>query len=253
LNSILKPDIKDAFEFIDDNYVFKPDKTVLIIIGNCMIDYQGRAKSLLDWGERILILKQDGTVLVHRPIMREPVNWQPSDTKTKFKIEKDKLMVNSFHKNPNEKMKIIFKKVKSIQSVSLIDKGKLLISGMEIDVVNDIVKNPKMIEEGLRICKREKQVKSGLIDLFGYDKENIPVVIEVKRSQATISSVHQLRMYVNDLKKDIDDVKIRGILCAPHIPVMIKNLLKDYDLEWNVVERKMVLPYDNQKTLKEFK
>jgi RecB family endonuclease NucS len=59
-------------------------------------------------------------------------------------------------------------------------------------------------------------------------------------------------MYVNDLKKDIYSAKVRGILCAPRIPDMVKKLLKDYDLEWKEVERKVVIPDDFQKTLKEY-
>ncbi len=123
---------------------------------------------------------------------------------------------------------------------------------MELDVVNQIINNPSIIEEGLRVIKREKPVKSGMIDLFCFDKNHTPVIIEVKRSLANISSVHQLRMYVKDVKKDVDKANIRGILCAPKIPDMVKNLLSEYKLEWIEVERKVILPDDNQKTLKEF-
>jgi len=91
-----------------------------------------------------------------------------------------------------------------------------------------------------------------MIDLFCYDKNHTPVIIEVKRSLANISAVHQLRMYVKDTKKDVDEANVRGILCAPKIPDMVKNLLSDYDLEWQEVERKVILPDDNQKTLKEY-
>jgi RecB family endonuclease NucS len=123
---------------------------------------------------------------------------------------------------------------------------------MEIDVVNQIISNPTIIEEGLRIVKREKTVKVGAIDLFGFDKNHIPVVIEVKRSLATISSVHQLRMYVEDIKKDRKESKVRGILCAPRVPDMVKKLLEEHGLEWREVERKIILPDNRQRTLKEF-
>jgi RecB family endonuclease NucS len=74
----------------------------------------------------------------------------------------------------------------------------------------------------------------------------------VKRSLATISSVHQLRMYVKDIKKDRKEPKVRGILCAPHVPDMVKKLLDEYGLEWREVERKIVLPDDRQRTLREY-
>jgi len=250
--NINNPTAIDSLKFIEKNHVSKPEKTTLMLIGDCMIDYRGRARSFLDWGERIIMIKQDGAVLVHQPVMREPVNWQPTGSKAEFKVKKDKLILRAHHNKPPEKMKITFRTIQTITVNTLRDSAKLVISGMEIDVVNQIVNNPDLIEEGLRISKREKHVKSGLIDLYGFDKNHTPVIIEVKRSLANISAVHQLRMYVNDIKKDVDEAEVRGILCAPKVPDMVKNLLSDYGLEWQEVERKIVLPDDYQKTLQEF-
>jgi len=252
LKTILNPTSKDSLTFIEKHHKSKAEKTMLLLIGDCMVDYRGRARSILDWGERIVMIKQDGNVLVHQPEMREPVNWQPSGTTTEFQVENNSLVIRSRHSHPPEKMKITFRNLKMIVATSLRDKAEFVIAGMETDVVNQIISEPDTIEEGLRISKREKQVKSGMIDLFGYDKEHTPTVIEVKRSVANISAVHQLRMYVTDIKKDVDEANVRGILCAPHVPDMVKNLLSDYDLEWREVERKIVLPDDFQKTLKDF-
>jgi RecB family endonuclease NucS len=252
LKNIVNPTLVESLEFIEKFHKTKPEKTMLLLIGDCMVDYCGRARSLLDWGERVVMFKQDGNVLIHRPIMREPVNWQPSGVKTDFRIEKNHLVIRSSHTRPPEKMKVSFRNVKLVIATSLFDKANLVISGMEADVVNQIISEPDIIEEGLRINKREKHVKSGLIDLFGYDKKHIPVVIEVKRSVASINAVQQLRMYVNDIKNDIEEAEVRGILCAPRIPDMVKKLLADYGYEWREVERSVVLPDDWQKTLKDF-
>ena len=252
IRDIVKPKATDALDFIEKYHKSKPDKTLLLIIGDCIIDYRGRARSFLDWGERIIMIKQDGAVLVHQPVMREPVNWQPSGSKSDFKVKDEHLILRSHHNKPPEKMKITFRSIKQVTATSLFDKAKLIISGMETDVVNEIINNPEIVEEGLRVCKREKHVKSGMIDLFCYDKNHTPVIIEVKRSLANISAVQQLRMYVKDIKKDVDTADVRGILCAPRIPDMVKTLLADYGLEWQEVERKVVLPDDFQKTLKEF-
>jgi len=252
VNNIVNPTPKMALDFIKTYHKSKPDKTMLVLIGDCMIDYHGRARSLLDWGERVVMIKQDGTVLVHQPVMREPVNWQPAGTKTEYNIEDEYLLLRSYHKNPPEKMNIKFREIKLIVATSLRDRANLVIAGMETDVVNQIISEPDMIEEGLRISKREKHVKSGIVDLFCYDKDHTPVVIEVKRSLANISAAQQLRMYVNDIKNDVDEANVRGILCAPRVPDMVKKLLSDYNLEWREVEREIVLPDELQKTLKEF-
>ena len=253
MHTVLHPTASDALHFIKEHHSSRPEKTMLLVMGECMVDYHGRAKSLLDWGERLIMIKQDGTVLVHQPIMREPVNWQPTGSITEFKTKDDLLILNCRHLKPAEKMKVTFRQLKLVTATSLIDKANLVISGMEIDVVNQIVRDPSIIEDGLRIVKREKPVKTGSIDLYGFDKNHIPVVIEVKRSLATISSVHQLRMYVTDIKKDRKEPKVRGILCAPRVPDMVKKLLEEQRLEWREVKRKIVLPDNRQRTLKEFK
>jgi len=251
LKIILDPPSSDALEFIDRYHKSKPDKTLLLLVGDCMVDYHGRARSLLDWGERVVIIKQDGNILVHQPVMHEPVNWQPSGSKTKFNVEDEQLVLRSRHTKPPEKMKIIFRSLKLIMVTSLCDQASLTTAGMETDVVNDIISNPDIVENGLHISKREKHVKSGTIDLFGYGKNHAPVVIEVKHSLANISAVHKLRMHVNDVKRDVDEAEIRGILCAPRVPDMVKKLLADYGLEQQEVKRRVVLLDDRHRTLKD--
>lgn len=252
LHTLIKPTIPDCLPFIHTSHIGKAEKTTLLLIGECMVDYRGRAQSILDWGQRIVMIKQDGNVLVHRPLLREPVNWQPAGTTTEFSIEKNCLVIRSRHTKPAEKMKIVFKDIQIIVATTLVDTANLVIAGMEIDVVHQIIENPDSIEDGLRISKNEKQVKSGMIDLFCYDKNHIPTIIEVKRSVANISSVHQLRMYVQDIKKDSKHAQVRGILCAPRIPDMVKNLLSEYNLEWKEVQHTVLIPDDWQKTLHDF-
>jgi len=252
IESISNPSLEKSLDFIIKHHKSKADKTLVMIIGDCMIDYKGRARSFLDWGERIIMIKQDGTLLVHQPFMREPVNWQPTGSKTDFYVKNEHLVLKSRNKRPPEKMNISFRNIKNVIITSLLDNAKLIIAGMETDVVNQIICSPDIIEEGLRISKREKHVKSGMIDLFGYDKNHTPVILEVKRSIANISAVQQLRMYVNDVKSDVDEARVRGILCAPRIPDMVKKLLSDYGLEWQEVERKIVMPDDWQKSLMDF-
>jgi RecB family endonuclease NucS len=48
---------------------------MLVIVGRCWVHYAGRARSKLEPGERMLIIKEDGSLLVHRSVGYEPVNW----------------------------------------------------------------------------------------------------------------------------------------------------------------------------------
>ncbi|MFQ5999898.1 MAG: endonuclease NucS, partial [Candidatus Bathyarchaeia archaeon] len=67
------PGVRRAAEFIREAL---SERKALIIVGNCWVDYRGRASSKLEPGERIVVIKGDGSVLVHRPVGYEPVNWQ---------------------------------------------------------------------------------------------------------------------------------------------------------------------------------
>ena len=246
------PYASEAKSFIEKYHQKKPEKTILQIIGSCTVNYEGRAKSFLDRGERFIIIKPDGNLMVHQPVLREPINWQPAGSITEFRVDDELFIVYSRHRKPSEKMMISFRDIFSIVICELKDNAQLKIVGMESDVVDHIIKDPSCIEEGLRIHKQEKQVNSGMIDLFAYDKSHSPVIIEVKRSLATINNVHQLRMYVNDMQHESESANVRGILCAPRVPDMVKNLLLDYNLEWKEVEHEIVLPDDKQRTLTDF-
>jgi len=73
LKNIHNPTTSDALSFIEKYHKSKPDKTMLLLVGDCMVDYHGRARSLLDWGERMVMIKEDGTVLVHGTVTYMPL------------------------------------------------------------------------------------------------------------------------------------------------------------------------------------
>ena len=80
VNTVVNPSVEQAIEFITDHHTSKAEKTLLLILGDCMVGYRGRARSFLDWGERIIMIKQDGTLLVHQPVMREPAHAHDVDS-----------------------------------------------------------------------------------------------------------------------------------------------------------------------------
>lgn len=98
-------------------------------------------------------------------------------------------------------MKIWFKSLEFVASVRMHDKAELRLIGMEKDYADKVVENPWVIEEDLRIIKREQKTDSGSIDTFARDKDNIPVIVEIKRSPPSIAAVYQLEAYINDIKR----------------------------------------------------
>ncbi|MFO8133670.1 MAG: endonuclease NucS, partial [Thermoplasmatota archaeon] len=161
-------------------------------------------------------------------------------------------MVRAVHYGNREQMSVLFRHVEAMLVSAMEDRAELQLVGMEQDIVDKIMDSPEVIEPGLRITQREKQVPSGMIDLYGRDAGNVPVVIEVKRGQATLNAVQQLRMYVRDLRHGNPDAEVRGILCAPRIPEMVRRLLDDYKLEWQEFGWQHELDLDQQHSLDDY-
>jgi RecB family endonuclease NucS len=249
---IVHPSEAAAERFIQDHHIGTPRKTILIIVGRCKIEYAGRAKSYLDWGDRVTIIKKDGTILVHKHTQRNPINWQPEGTVITLERSKNCVTLKTVNRKKRERMSVTFDKIDMIMATELQDHAQLEIVGMEFDLTSKIEENPELIEPGFRVTRREKQTKSGVIDLRGVDKDNIPAIIEVKRGKATISAVHQLRMYINDIKKLNPKAPLRGILVASYIPAMVKNLLDDYDLEHREIRIQHKLEQKKQQKLDGF-
>jgi len=216
----------------------------------------GRAQRLVG-GERIIMVKPDGSVLVHQKVGREPVNWQPPDTLIRYQTETGDgtslFVIYSYRLKPPEKMYVRFKTIDMISAYRLRDDQTLRITGAESDIADRIMSDPSVIEKGLRITDREKQTRSGAIDLYGIDRDHTPVIIEIKRSQPTPSAVYQLKAYVLDLEhRHTEPVRVRGILCAPTMPAMIRTLLTENELEWRVFDYVFEQVDDAQSTLNEF-
>jgi len=249
---VVEPDPADAVGFAVDCCQRRAEKTMLAVVGRCRVRYDGRARSFLDWGDRLLVVKTDGTVMVHRPDGREPVNWQPAGSRVSFLERDGRFMVRAVHYGNREQMSVLFRHVEMMLVSVMEDQAELQLVGMEKDIVDKIMDSPEVIEPGLRITQREKQVPSGMIDLYGRDAGNVPVVIEVKRGQATISAVQQLRMYVRDLQHGNPEAAVRGILCTPRIPEMVRRLLDDYDLEWQEFGWQHELDLDQQHSLDDY-
>ncbi len=208
---IESPSLYEAREFINK---FK-HRCVLIVFANCEIEYEGRAKSSLTPGDRLIITKPDGTILVHEDKKRMPINWQPPGSKIIAKEENNKLVIYSKRDKPKEELFVKVDEVYFIACVH-ISRGRFKLIGSEKDMVDFAVKHPEIIEEGLRIIKREAPTPYGYIDLVGIDKDGNTVILEFKRVTATLSAVLQLSRYVSYYEK-VTGNKLRAILVAPGI------------------------------------
>ena len=222
--------MREAWELAETSIT---SKRILLVIGTCAIRYLGRASSFLAEGERILIWKPDGTLLIHQDKMRKPVNWNPPGSMVKVKLG-DTLDIISWRSRPRERMRVAFNKIDLMVSTHLQDREKIRLLGVEEELVQRIYENPDLLEEGFKVYKMEKPVSSGFIDLYGEDKEGNPVIVEFKGSKADVSAVKQLLRYISEMGE-----RARGILVAPDISrpayvLLVKNKLRFVKLSPNL-------------------
>jgi RecB family endonuclease NucS len=247
---IVAPSSGEALEALNERSR-NVKKSMVVIVGNCKVDYSGRARSFLDYGERLVIVKSDGTVMVHGNEKREPLNWQPPGTRVKYTSEGG-LTIEARRTSPPETMHIHFKSIGALSIFQLNDGAELNIIGEEADIVDKLEADPSIIEDGLRIIRREQATNSGYIDLFCEDKDGVTVIVEVKRTAITHNAVYQLEAYLVDFKKKNHKAAVRGILCAPRISEMAKTLIAEKGLEYRQIDYDFELGDRKQKSLDNF-
>jgi RecB family endonuclease NucS len=210
---------------------------MLIIVGKCTVDYSGRAKSKLEPGERILIIKQDGTLLVHRSEGRDPVNWQPPGCIYHTKVSGKRLEIRAVRQTPPESIQVSFDGLQIVSTVSLEDEGEFSLYASEDDMHKAILLQPSIIEDGLKIISYEKKVEPGFVDVYGMDSAGRLAVIEVKRKTAGKGAVLQLAKYIDAVKRKADR-DVRGILVAPNLGKGVQRVLSTLKLEFKVLDPK---------------
>ena len=208
-------EIKEALEKNKDTVIFC----------KCSVEYDGRAKSLLSLGDRIILIKSDKALIIHQPTGNNPVNYMKPGTVHKVFLINKNILINSY--NSKEYMKITINKVHSLQSHNLEDTEKIKIAGTEADMSEHIIQNPYLIHSEFKPLSCEEHTQYGFIDVFGYIKEKLTVV-ECKRYTADLSSVSQLRRYVEKIKTSKGVENVNGIIASPNITPNALKMLRDF-------------------------
>lgn len=222
----------------------------------CCVDYKGRAVSRLEWGERVVLIKQDKTLLIHQVTGRNPVNWMSGVPSIKFDVVNDELVLTAESINPREHMIVTINGVKFLFSDELRDGYSQELVGTEADMSQMLYDNPGLVSDDFIPVSLEEQTRYGFIDVMGHDGKGNLVLIECKRYKADFNTVQQLRRYVERVSKDkgVGVDKIRGIVAAPEITGNAEGMLKDWGFSFVKVEPPMsnVIDKSRQKSLMDF-
>ncbi len=180
---------------------------------NCTIEYEGRAASRTTPGDRLVIIKPDGSVIVHGPRGFKPDNWQPDTSSITVQHSEGLLIVKAVRRRPREVLVIKCGSIHSIMILKSPEEGGFWMYLNEHEIRDLLASNPSLIEEGLRIVDVEKRIDPGFVDLYGIDREGRLVVIEIKRVKAGEEAAKQLARYIEYFRRG--GRSVRGILVAP--------------------------------------
>lgn len=201
---------------------------VVVLHATCSAEFYGSAESEVSVNKRIIIMKPDNSLLIHSSEGIKPINWQKSTSDINISIDNNILKIKSIKKDKELIIKC-FKIHKSIHYTPPSEDTKKL-TGTEDDMHRAIIQNPEIIEDGLNSLEHEKEISSGIIDIYGVDTKDNKVIIEVKRKKAQLKHVDQLHRYERTIKKQHNQV--RGILVAPSISNSAQSALKERGLDF---------------------
>lgn len=210
---------------------------MITIVGRCTVDYDGRATSELGPGDRHLMLKPDGTALVHTDEGHQPINWQPPGSSHSVRQGDTTVRIESTRQNPSERLTVVFSTIRFLTRFDPDDDRELTLTGTEADLKQRILETPELIENGFVPLATERETAAGAIDIYGEDHNGTTVAIELKRRRVGPDAVGQLDRYVNALDRELHtEASVRGILVAPSITDRAHRLLAEQGLEFVSME-----------------
>jgi len=248
-------ELKKAFEKLE-KAIKKQDN--IIIVGKCKVKYEGRAASKLAQGERIVIIKEDRSFLVHQNKKLAAINYQPPKGRISTELKSNSLIIRAQRKKPKELLEAEFTEIFFVKTFKLKDDNNIKVFGTEKNLSELLMQDLELIEKGLKPLKNESPLPKGYIDILAEDKKGNLVVIEIKRRQASLNSVSQLKRYVREVEKR-KNTKTRGLICAPGITPHALNFLEKEGFEFFKLDYEISNPsakikglHKKQKGIKEF-
>ncbi len=209
---------------------------VRLVVATCQVDYAGRLTAHLPMATRVLMLKADGSVLVHSDGgSYKPLNWMsPPCTLSEGKSEDGRVEWTVTSKT-DDTLRILIDEIHHETSHDLgIDPG-LQKDGVEKHLQELLADHPATLGEGLTLVRREYPTAIGPVDLMCRDADGKSVAVEIKR-RGEIDGVEQLTRYLELLNRDPLLAPVRGIFAAQAIKPQARVLAEDRGITCAIVD-----------------
>ena len=215
-------------------------------MATCQVDYAGRLTAHLPMATRVLMIKADGSVLVHSDGgSYKPLNWMSPPCQLRESVSTDpaddsREMIEWTVTNPktDDTLRILIEEIHHDSAHDLgIDPG-LVKDGVEKHLQELLAAHPATLSDGLTLVRREFMTAIGPVDLMCRDAAGLSVAVEIKR-RGEIDGVEQLTRYLELLNRDpLLSAKgpVRGIFAAQEIKPQARVLATDRGIACAVVD-----------------
>jgi RecB family endonuclease NucS len=204
---------------------------VRLIVARCEVRYTGRLTAVLPEALRLLMLKSDGSVMVHADTGGfKPQNWMTPPTV--IEEEPGLMVVRKRAGSTEDRLEIRIADVLSDVTHDMGEAAALEKEGVERELQELLADAPP---EGMRLVKREWPTDIGPVDLMCRDDDDGFVAVEIKRV-ATIEAVEQLTRYLELICREPGLTRCRGVLAAQVIKPQARALAEARGMECVVVD-----------------
>jgi endonuclease len=201
---------------------------VRLIVARCEVRYTGRLTAVLPEALRLLMIKSDGSVLVHADTgSYKPQNWMTPPTV--IEEEPGRMTVRRRAGASEDRLDIRIAEVLSDVEHDMGEAAALEKEGAEAELQELLADSPERCGEGLRLVKREFPTDIGPVDLMCLDGEEAYVAVEIKRV-GTIEAVEQLCRYLERIRETPGFGACRGVLAAQVIKPQARRLAESRDI-----------------------
>jgi hypothetical protein len=209
---------------------------VRLIVARCEVSYSGRLSAFLPESNRLLMLKSDGSVLVHADAGGyKPLNWMTPPTVVEEAGDPlERLIVRKRAGKTEDRLEIVVHEVLSDVAHEMGEAAPLAKDGVERDLQEALAAQPETLGEGLRLVRREWPTDIGPVDLMCRDGEDW-VAVEIKRV-GTIDAVEQLSRYLERIRLDPALSDCAGVLAAQIVKPQARVLAEARGLSWVEVD-----------------
>jgi endonuclease len=214
-------------------------------VARCQVDYAGRLTAHLPMATRVLMLKSDGSVLVHSDGgSYKPLNWmsppctldigEPGAADVASGVSAV-WMVR--HTKTDDRLVVRVHEVLHDSAHELgVDPG-LVKDGVEAHLQRLLAEQIVTLGDGYTLVRREYMTAIGPVDILCRDASGGSVAVEIKR-RGEIDGVEQLTRYLELMNRDPILAPVTGVFAAQEIKPQARVLATDRGI------RCLTLDYD---------